>query len=73
MTKRPVRKVKVDRENWKARALKAEAYAYDYGNTNGRCEAGYWQHPGYICHHCRHDMSSGKPCPEAARTQRRQP
>jgi hypothetical protein len=55
--------------NWKKRAQEAEAdlrkalsYAYDYGNATGRCEGGYLQQRGLICHHCNADKSAGQKC-----------
>jgi hypothetical protein len=57
--------MKEDTEYWKGRAERAEAYCQDYGNSNGTCEAGYWQHPNYVCHHCGHDRSAERVCPIA--------
>lgn len=51
---------------FEARALKAEAYAFDYGNATGRCAGGWLQQRGLVCHHCQHDNSDGSPCPKAS-------
>lgn len=58
------------RINWKKKAQELErevrrvrAYAFDYGNASGECEAGYLQRRGYICHKCNADRSITRECP----------
>lgn len=65
------------RTNWKKRALeaedranKAEQYAVDYGNATGTCSAGYWQHPGYVCHRSGADRSVSSKCGLSPKEQR---
>jgi hypothetical protein len=63
--------------DWKKRAQELEqevrrvrAYAFDYGNATGECEAGYLQQRGLICHKCRHDNSVDRSgCPFAKKKQ----
>ena len=55
-------------DTWRDRAIKAENYASDYGNAVGTCDAGYWQHPNYICHHCKAD--NRRECKEMAKAQK---